>query len=40
LWVRGDFFLFAAFLFKAEKKPFSGRIEVFDFLIHDGTDPG
>ena len=39
LVVRGEFFLFAAFLFK-EKKPFSGRIKVFEFPIHDRTDPG
>jgi hypothetical protein len=40
LVVCGEFFLFAAFLFEAEKKPFSGRIKVFEFLIHGGTDPG
>jgi hypothetical protein len=37
--VHGKLF-FAAFLFKAEQKPFPGRIIVFDFEIHDGADPG
>jgi len=31
---------YAAFLFKAEQKPFSGRIIVFDLQVHDGADPG
>ena len=38
--VHGKLFLLAAFLFKAEQKPFSGRIIVFDLQIHDGADPG
>ena len=33
-------FLFAAFLFKAEQKPFAGRIIVFDLQVHHGADPG
>ena len=40
LAVDGKLFLFAAFLFKAEQKPFSGRIIVFDLQIHESADPG
>ena len=38
--VHGELFLFAAFFFKAEQKPFPGRIIVFDLQVHDGADPG
>ena len=38
--VHGKLFLFAALLFKAEQKPFPGRIIVFDLQVHDGADPG
>jgi hypothetical protein len=38
LVVDGKLLLFAAFLFKAEQKAFSGRIIVFDFQVHDGAD--
>jgi hypothetical protein len=38
--VDGQLLFFAAFLFKAEQKPFSGRIIVFDPQVHDGADPG
>ena len=38
--VHGKLLLFASFLFKAEQKPLSGRIIVFDFQVHDGADPG
>jgi hypothetical protein len=38
--VDGELLLFAAFLFKAEQKPFSGRIIVFDLQVHDCADPG
>ena len=31
---------FAAFLFKAEQKPFPRRIIVFDLQVHHGADPG
>jgi hypothetical protein len=34
--VDGKLFLFASFLLKAEQKPLSGRIIVFDFEVHDG----
>jgi hypothetical protein len=42
LTVCRHFMLFAAFLFKAEQKPFARRIIVFDFevQVHDGADPG
>ena len=36
----GKLLFFAAFFFKPEQKPFSGRIIVFDLEIHDGADPG
>ena len=36
----GELFLFTAFFFEPEQKPFSGRIIVFDFKVHDGSDPG
>jgi hypothetical protein len=38
--VDGELFLFAAFLVKAEQKPFPGRIIVFDLQVHDLADPG
>jgi hypothetical protein len=38
--VHGKLFLFAAFFFKAEQKPFPGRIILFDLQVHDGADPG
>jgi hypothetical protein len=38
--VDGKLFLFAAFFFKAEQKPFSGRIIILDLQIHDSADPG
>ena len=38
--VDGQLLLLAAFLFKAEQKPLSGRIIVFDLKVHDGADPG
>jgi len=38
--VYGKLFLLSAFLFKAEKKPFSRRIIVLNLQIHDGADPG
>ena len=40
LVVHGKLFLFSAFLFKSEQKPFPRRIIVLDLQIHDGTDPG
>jgi hypothetical protein len=40
LMVDGQLLFFAAFLFKAEQKPFSGRIIIFDLQVHDGADPG
>src|SRR5271166_6924870 len=40
LWCTGSSFLFAAFLFKAEQKPFSRRVIVFDLQVQDGADPG
>ena len=40
MWWTGSSFLFAALLFKAEQKPFPGRIIVFDLQVHDGADPG
>jgi hypothetical protein len=40
LVVHGKFFLLSAFLFESEKKPFSGRIIVFDLQVHYGADPG
>jgi hypothetical protein len=40
LMVDGEFFLFAALLFKPEQIPFPGRIIVFNFEIHDSADPG
>ena len=38
--VHGKLFFFAAFFFKAEQKPFSGRIIIFDLQVHDSADPG
>jgi hypothetical protein len=38
--VHGKLFLLGAFFPKTEKKPFSGRIIVFDFEVHDRADPG
>ena len=38
--VDGELFFFAAFLLEPEQKPFPARIIVFDFQVHDGTDPG
>jgi hypothetical protein len=38
--VDGELLFFAAFFSKAEQKPLSGRIIVFDLQIHDGADPG
>jgi hypothetical protein len=38
--VHGKFLFFAAFLFKSEQKPFSGRIIVFDLEVHGGANPG
>jgi pimeloyl-ACP methyl ester carboxylesterase len=38
--VDGELFLFAAFLFKPEQKPFSEGIIVFDLEVHGGADPG
>jgi hypothetical protein len=38
--VDGEFLLFAALFFKPQQKPFSGRIIVFNFEVHDGADPG
>jgi hypothetical protein len=38
--VHWELFLFAAFFFKPEQKPFPGRIIIFDLQIHDGADPG
>ena len=40
LVMNGKLFLFTAFLFKAEQKPFSGRIIVFDLEVHGGANPG
>jgi hypothetical protein len=40
LVVDGKLFLFAAFFFKAEQKPFPGRIIVFNLQVPDGADPG
>jgi hypothetical protein len=39
LVVDGQLLLLAAFFFKAEQKPFPGRIIVFDLQGHDGADP-
>ena len=38
--VDGQLFFFAAFLFEAKQKPFSGRITVFELQVNDGADPG
>ena len=38
--VHGKLFLLATLFFKAEQKPFPGRIIVFDLQVHDGADPG
>jgi hypothetical protein len=35
----GELFLFAAFLFKSEQKPFPARIIVFDLQVHGSADP-
>ena len=40
LVVHRKLFLFAAFLLKAEQRPLSGRIIIFDLEVHDGADPG
>jgi hypothetical protein len=40
LVVHGKLFLLATLFFKAEQKPFPGRIIVFDLQVHDGADPG
>jgi hypothetical protein len=38
--VHGELFFFAALLFKAEQKPFPGRIIILDLQVHHGADPG